>query len=200
MLKFALRHKTPIDRSSLTYLEDEIPSRINLGKSTYGGPFTTEEVEYVKIFLQLIKVLLSLSGLFFTINCLELNLQQILIGKHLASNISLLHLIENSCSTMTVGLLLPTFKILVYPQLLNYIPSMLKRIWIGSMFLTLCAGSVLLIDTTGHAVSSEEVPCYLQNTNSTLQLSVSHFAIQTCRTIPALTFITLSSGNFGLSE
>lgn len=171
VLKFTLRHKTPIDRSSLTYWEDEIPSRINLGKSKYGGPFTTEEVEDVKTFLRLIKVLLSLFGIFFTINSLELNLQQILIGKHLASNISLLHLIENSCSTMTVGLLLPTFKILVYPQLLNYIPSMLKRIWIGSMFVTLCAGSVLLIDAAGHAVSREEVPCYLQNTNSTLQLS-----------------------------
>ena len=89
VLKFALRHKTPIDRSSLTYWEDEIPSRINLGKSKYGGPFTTEEVEDVKTFLRLIKVLLSLFGIFFTINSLELNLQQILIGKHLASNISL---------------------------------------------------------------------------------------------------------------
>ena len=39
------------------------------------------------------------------------------------------------------------------------------------MFVTLCAGSILLIDAAGHAVSREEVPCYLQNTNSTLQLS-----------------------------
>ena len=35
-------------------LEDELPSRIDFGKSKYGGPFTTEKVEYVKTFLRLI--------------------------------------------------------------------------------------------------------------------------------------------------
>ena len=55
----------------------------------------------MKTFLRLIKVLLSLFGIFFTINSLELNLQQILIGKHLASNISLLHLFNvNACSAL----------------------------------------------------------------------------------------------------
>ena len=40
VLKFAAKHKAPINRSALTYWEEDIPSRIDLGKSRYGGPFT----------------------------------------------------------------------------------------------------------------------------------------------------------------
>ena len=48
VLKFAKKHKAPVNRSALTYWEEDIPSRIDLGKSKYGGPFTTEQVEDVK--------------------------------------------------------------------------------------------------------------------------------------------------------
>ena len=32
----------------LSHWEEDIPSRLDLGKSRYGGPFTTEQVEDVK--------------------------------------------------------------------------------------------------------------------------------------------------------
>ena len=57
VLKFAKQHKYPVNRSAFTYCEDEIPSRIDLGKSKYGGPFTTEEVEDVKTFFRILLVL-----------------------------------------------------------------------------------------------------------------------------------------------
>ena len=63
ILNFAKEHKCPVQRSAFTYWENEIPSRINLGKSKYGGPFTTEEVEDVRTFLHLFKLLLSLAGI-----------------------------------------------------------------------------------------------------------------------------------------
>ena len=44
-------------RSAFTYCEDELPSRMDFGKSKYGGPFTTEQVEDVKIFLRLIAII-----------------------------------------------------------------------------------------------------------------------------------------------
>ena len=50
VLRFAAKHKAPVNRSALTYWEEDIPSRIDLGKSRYGGPFTTEQVEDVKTF------------------------------------------------------------------------------------------------------------------------------------------------------
>ena len=57
VLKFAKQHKYPVNRSAFTYCEEEIPSRIDLGKSKYGGPFTTEEVEDVKTFFRILTVL-----------------------------------------------------------------------------------------------------------------------------------------------
>ena len=56
VLRFAYKHKFPVSRSALTYWEDEIPSRINLGKDKYGGPFTNEQVEDVKTFFRILSL------------------------------------------------------------------------------------------------------------------------------------------------
>ena len=68
VLKFAAKHKAPLNRSALTYWEEDIPSRIDLGKSRYGGPFTTEQVEDVKTVLPLLAI-----GTQFTLLSLFLN-------------------------------------------------------------------------------------------------------------------------------
>ena len=39
VFKFAKDHSSPIRRSAFTYCEDELPSRLDLGKEKYGGPF-----------------------------------------------------------------------------------------------------------------------------------------------------------------
>ena len=54
VLKFAAKHKAPLNRSAFTYWEENIPSRIDLGKSRYGGPFTLEQVEDVKTLFRLL--------------------------------------------------------------------------------------------------------------------------------------------------
>ena len=61
VLKYAATHKHPARRSALTYWEEDIPSRIDLGKSKYGGPFTTEQVEDVKTFFHLLVVSIAIS-------------------------------------------------------------------------------------------------------------------------------------------
>ena len=67
VLKFAVKHKAPLNRSAFTYWEDNIPSRIDLGKSKYGGPFSTEQVEDVKTILRLLLVSLSMCFLAFSL-------------------------------------------------------------------------------------------------------------------------------------
>ena len=62
ILKFAAKNKAPINRSAFTYWEEDIPSRIDLGKSKYGGPFTTEQVEDVKDYI-------TIAGYYLTIFC-----------------------------------------------------------------------------------------------------------------------------------
>ena len=54
VIQYAIKNKCPQRRSAFTYCEDELPSRIDFGKSKYGGPFTTEQVEDVKTFLRLL--------------------------------------------------------------------------------------------------------------------------------------------------
>ena len=53
VVKYAIKNKHPRYRGAFTYCEDEYPSRMDLGKCKYGGPFTTEQVEDVKTFLRL---------------------------------------------------------------------------------------------------------------------------------------------------
>ena len=67
VLKFAKQHKYPVNRSAFTYCEDEIPSRIDLGKSKYGGPFTTEEVEDVKTFFKILLVITLIFAFLITV-------------------------------------------------------------------------------------------------------------------------------------
>ena len=54
VIEYAIYTKYPVQRSAFTYWEDDMPSRIDLGKNKYGGPFTTEQVEDVKTFLRML--------------------------------------------------------------------------------------------------------------------------------------------------
>jgi peptide/histidine transporter 3/4 len=63
--KFARQHKVPVHRSAFTYCEDEVPTGLDLAKEKYGGPFTTEQVEDVKVFYGILKILFSFGTVFF---------------------------------------------------------------------------------------------------------------------------------------
>ena len=62
VLKYSYQHKHPERRSAMTYWENDIPSRIDLGKHKYGGPFSYEQVESVKTVLRLLLLMVSLIG------------------------------------------------------------------------------------------------------------------------------------------
>ena len=61
VIKYAKTTKCPQNRSAFTYCEDELPSRLDFGKSKYGGPFTVEQVEDVKTCLRSIGLMVLLS-------------------------------------------------------------------------------------------------------------------------------------------
>ena len=134
VLNYARKNHYPKQRSALTYWEDDYPSRIDLGKSKYDGPFTVEEVEDVKTILRLIPVVLCTMA--FAIF--------LWYGKLLfhfnSSDFSTLFfslLFENSlylsCMLATIGI--PMYHFVVYPLFYNHIPSMLRRIGIGLFFI-----------------------------------------------------------------
>ena len=63
VLCYARKHKYPENRSALSYWEEEAPSRLDLGKNKYGGPFTEEEIEDVKTVFRMLPLLISVVGL-----------------------------------------------------------------------------------------------------------------------------------------
>lgn len=66
VLNFARKNKYPEYRSAMTYLQEVHPSRVDLAKDTYGGPFKDDDVESVKTFFRLFLLLLCIM-LIFTI-------------------------------------------------------------------------------------------------------------------------------------
>ena len=71
VLRYAAKNKSPRQRSAFTYWEDKPYSRIDLAKDKYGGPYTTEQVEDVKVVLRILLLLCVVCwgiGLSFTIS------------------------------------------------------------------------------------------------------------------------------------
>ena len=131
VLKYSYQHKYPERRSAFTYWENDIPSRIDLGKEKYGGPFTYEQVEDVKTFFRLLLLIFSLFGFHI-----------------LGNGYSLSHCIINTvgCPTLVPMIMIianpehiPTVIIVIGVPLFQYIqkyfprfmPNMLIRLWIG---------------------------------------------------------------------
>uniref|UniRef100_A0A1X7UX71 Uncharacterized protein n=1 Tax=Amphimedon queenslandica TaxID=400682 RepID=A0A1X7UX71_AMPQE len=130
VLCYARKHKYPENRSALTYWEEEAPSRLDLGKDKYGGPFTEEEVEDVKTVLRLIPLVIicTLASGFNTENTKGLRTEVYGCNYPLNLNISLV-------TSYIFIIFLHQF--LIYPCFHKYIPSMLKRIGIGLALIVL---------------------------------------------------------------
>ena len=80
VVNHARKTKNLHNRSALTYWEENIPSRMNRCMDKYGGPFREEQVEDVKVSLQLILMIFIVS--FMGIMALLTNLQE----HHMISN------------------------------------------------------------------------------------------------------------------
>ncbi len=147
VLKFAAKHKAPLNRSALTYWEEDIPSRMDLGKSRYGGPFTTEQVEDVKSILQLLVMSLPLWLISFSLSFSPtiLNHNTPLNFSNLTnceSDVLFFFTYSNHWWSM-IGILVNEF--LFYPLLRDKLPSILKRIGVASFLsIALSTGFIIL--------------------------------------------------------
>ncbi len=133
VIRFAWLHKVPVNRSAFTYCEDELPSRLDLGKSKYGGPFTTEQVEDVKVFLGILKVLLSIGPIFFmnmTVTFVVLLHAQKGCYLHGGAFVKYMSILDNGLlSTALIIVVLPIYLCILRPFISYHISGMLKRIY-----------------------------------------------------------------------
>ena len=204
VIKFAAQHKNPICRSAFTYCEDELPSRMDLGKEKYGGPFTTEQVEDVKAFLGILRILITL-GPIFTV---EVAVSRILFifPAHLKMSFEkqtplfyLKHyIILGGFPNLFITILLPVYLCIFRPFIHHYIPGMLKRIGLGTILFLLSSICILLIDVLGHITSNNQV-CFINITGPSdlePQLSVSVWYLLLPYTLNAVGYMFLYTAIF----
>ena len=181
VVKFAYQHKVPLRRSAFTYCDEESPTRLDVGKHKYGGPFTTKQVEDVKAFWGILKVLITIGPAFL----LQTAMQTILpaFAKH--GNIFLnttarqeIHLegvaryilISNGLlSPLLVVICIPLYLCLIRPHITYYIPGMLKRIQIALVVMVLSLICTFVMDVVVHLKSTNYAYCmfnyYFTRTN-----------------------------------
>ncbi len=135
IIKYAYHHKKPVRRSAFTYCEDERPSRIDYGKQRYGGPFTTEQVEDVKVFINISKVLVIVSPFF----SLDLYSTIVLSNYHKQSHsiFERVYFHNGIMLSLTVIVSIPFFLFLVKPCFSRYIPNIFKRMGMSLLIMSI---------------------------------------------------------------
>ena len=111
------------------YWEEDYPSRLDLGKEKYGGPFSEEQVEDVKTVLRLIP-LLHIVGI---VCAGGLTLITFLLPNK-SSQFILCCVNNNSLYFSVAVVLILLYHLLIYPCFYKFIPNMLKGIGIGFIF------------------------------------------------------------------
>ena len=172
VLKYAARHKRPEQRSALTYWEDLPPKRIDFGKTKYGGPFTTEEVEDVKTFLRILAFLLCSGAFLVAAN----NSAYFFDEGHFQHNPNLsgcLGSIVYQFYTVPFFIVvsIPIYELLIYPFCRRWIPTILKRLGLGIVAALVCSVLLFSVDTAGHA-QNRSVPCMFSANMTSPPLSI----------------------------
>ena len=132
VLKYALRHKYARQRSAFTYCEDDIPSRLDFGKSKYGGPFTTEQVEDVKIFLRALALVLIVSAIFGMRE--EDNFHTLILNEALTDKAESQYVytfIFSDLYYIAATILIPFHEIIIHPVFQRCLPSISSHRKVG---------------------------------------------------------------------
>ena len=163
--KFARHHKVPISRSAFTYCEEEIPSGLNLGKKKYGGPFTVEEVEDVKVFYGILRILFSLGPVFFldiaagqTLVAFNVHIHQTAASMNLSAIVKTMFLDGKILYDIEIVFFLPVFIVIVRPLISYYVPATKARMGIGMFFYLVTLLMHLVKDVLVHSQQSQ-MPC-----------------------------------------
>ena len=193
VIKYAWKHKIPQRRSAFTYGE-LLPSRLDLGKERYGGPFTTVQVEDVKSFLYMLSIVLGTFGYGFLDTKSKLSHQYLTLMDIDGPNSfleSLLLIYPLTVPYLVIAFTVPLYQFIIIPFFSHCIPSMLKRIWIGLMALLVESIIISVIsyimtrDIRSASINSEMSICHLSLTNNitsqyelqSLELTLPYFVL-----------------------
>ena len=143
IFKYAIKYKRPLQRSAFTYGEPP-PGMLDRAKERYGGPFTTDQVEDVRSFKNILLILLSLFGYRFNESTagiaseyiklfnMTIDTNATKVSFNLMESIVLVFPYSINVSIIVVGILCLQF--VIFPFCSHKLPKMLKRIGL-SLFL-----------------------------------------------------------------
>ena len=175
VVKFAYQHKVPLRRSAFTYCDEESPTRLDVAKHKYGGPFTTKQVEDVKAFWGILKVIITIGPAFLLLTVMKSLLP--LFAKHgntfrnttahqeiHLEGITRHILISNGLlSPLLVVICIPLYLCWIRPHITYYIPGMLKRIQIALVVMVLSLICTFVMDVVVHVSNTEYAHCLFGN-------------------------------------
>ncbi len=178
VLRFAFTHKHPVRRSALTYWEDKIPSRMDLGKTKYGGPFTNEQVEDVKTFFRVIIVTVCILAFVIPVAATrDAVTQTTYYYKYSYVTTSCYNSFDLYILVLQV-LYIPIYEFIVYPLARNWIPSSLVRVVIFALLTVAVCFYLMLLDIVGQSQADTNVPCMFQADKTTNPLPIHYFAVE----------------------
>jgi peptide/histidine transporter 3/4 len=129
--KYIWTHKQPVRRSAFTYGEPP-PSRFDLAKERYGGPFTTDDVENLKTSWNVFSVIVFVMSTFAIQDSSSIPLQWY-DTSNLTSPLKVLYynLETYNVSFFTICICILIYQLILLPFFSRCIPSMLKLMGIG---------------------------------------------------------------------
>ena len=167
VLVYTRKHSYPLQRSAFTYSDDEVPSRLDYAKERFGGPFTTEQVEDVKTFFNILLVLLALGPVFvleipasfFITTMFAVHLEDSPSAYVNHSCSARFILLEKGAVTSLIALiLLPLFIWIVFSLLQQRVLSIFSRLHFAALIYLLGVASMFCIDLAGHIISESNSP------------------------------------------
>ena len=178
VIVFAVIHKAPISQIAFTYCENEHLSRIDYGKQRYGEPYTTEQVEDIKVFLGMMKIIFSMGPAFML--DIVVTVSSTIHRRHqpdvMAKNSLKLILLDYGILSPIFTLVsIPVYLFLLKPFLSRYVPNMFERTGLSIAILTVSILLYFLYDMVSYGTSDEFSSAYdNRNTSYVLNKSLVH--------------------------
>ena len=150
VLTYARHHSQPVFRSAFTY--GEVPSRLDLAKNRYGGPFTTEEVENVKTFGRILLVLISLFGFLLLPNSVTSSAVYTYFSDNQQTALDYYILYFVNIQYILPFLLIPVHMLIIRPcfNRYTYRISILSKMGTGLILVVMSSGLMTAVDVSLH--------------------------------------------------
>ena len=178
VLVFAWKNKRPVrPPSAFVYGDRDVrPSRLNLAKERFGGPFPNSDVEDVKTFTRVLCILMTLLPLFVLevpvsdgiFYLFTLHTGTAASNNYTHCSIQWMVLGSGALSYLAQVVFFPLYIWIMFSVLKNRVPRILVRMAFSAVLYVLAVTSMLTIDLTGHIVhvphieNSTDYTCFLQ--------------------------------------